>query len=272
MNIGSLGLVRSGVSVGIARTNNYNAARNHFTEFLKFTDLMSSEFEGTLEEWLATLEEPNAICDVEIVQQFATYLEKYARKSTDNKPLAKGTIMDILSSLKTLFNHSLFIKNTIFQDVNDWYTRMRSNTKNQVTRRDMRRGTRSTSRSKPIGREQLKDIMNTLLGQNTITSLRKGVYLGATFNSSARTSELCYLCDDDGTFWDLDFEMLFFNQKEMKVAEEKMNCFVSDSSFYQLDQYWLFAIYYMLGGGQFAYGPNNAHENFIFPELFSKED
>ena len=96
MNIGSLGLVRSGVSVGIARTNNYNAARNHFTEFLKFTDLMSSEFEGTLEEWLATLEEPNAICDVEIVQQFATYLEKYARKSTDNKPLAKGTIMGIL--------------------------------------------------------------------------------------------------------------------------------------------------------------------------------
>ena len=55
INVGSLGIARSGVRS--CRTNNYNLARNHFENFLKFTGLMNDAHDGTLEEWLASINE-----------------------------------------------------------------------------------------------------------------------------------------------------------------------------------------------------------------------
>jgi hypothetical protein len=76
---------------------------------------------------------------------------------------------------------------------------------------------------------------------------------------------------DKGSFWNPDDEKFYFSQKEMKVGEEKNDNFVSDSEFYLLDQYWLFSIYFLIGGGSQFIGPNNSHGNFIFPDLYDKE-
>lgn len=189
-----------------------------------------------------------------------------------NDPLKLGSISDILSSVKSIFN-KIFPNNKIFSGKNDqmWYTNLRAKSSQEIIRRDIKRGIASSNKSKPIGRMQMKNINETLLSINTYASIKKAVYVGTTFNSAGRSGESAYICIDSGAFWDYDDEIFYFSQKEMKVGEEKRNNFVSDSEFYSLDQYWLLFAYYITGGGSGHIGPNNSHANFIFPELYDKE-
>lgn len=57
----------------------------------------------------------------------------------------------------------------------------------------------------------------------------------------------------------------------MKVGEEKNNNFVSDSESYVIDKFWLFSVYYIIGGGSSFENPNNSHSHFVFPELYDTE-
>jgi hypothetical protein len=79
------------------------------------------------------------------------------------------------------------------------------------------------------------------------------------------------MCFDDGCYWNYDDERLYFSQKEMKVGEEKNNKFVSDSESYIIDQYWLYSIYYTIGGGSSFENSNISRSLFIFPELCDRE-
>lgn len=135
----------------------------------------------------------------------------------------------------------------------------------------MKRGVLSSNKSKPIGREQLKSVNETLLSMNSYTAIRKAVYVGTIFNSAGRSGEAAYSCIYDGAYWDYDEEKFYISQKEIKVREKKNNNYVSDSKYYVLDQYWLFFIYYIMGGGMQFIEPNNSHGNFVFPELYDKE-
>ena len=73
MNMGSFGLNRTGHGGGASRESNYNSARNYFAQYLqsKFVKLMSKE-ETDLESWIAkTPDAEKALCDIEVIQQFA---------------------------------------------------------------------------------------------------------------------------------------------------------------------------------------------------------
>ena len=84
MNMGSFGLNRTGHGGGAGRESNYNSARNYFAQYLKskFVLLMSKE-ETDLESWIAKT--PNAeiaLCDIEVIQQFASWLCHHVRNRT----------------------------------------------------------------------------------------------------------------------------------------------------------------------------------------------
>ena len=38
-----------------------------------------------------------------------------------------------------------------------------------------------------------------------------------------------------------------------------------------MDHYWLFSVYFLIGGGSNFIGPNISHGIFLFPELYDKE-
>lgn len=165
---------------------------------------MSKE-ETDLESWIAKT--PNAevaLCDIEVIQQFASWLCHHAKKSDlhySGEPLKLRSIQDILSSVKSVFN-KVFPNNKIFSGSIDqtWYTNLRSKSAQEITRRDMKRGVQSASKAKPIGRKQINNVNETLLSINTSASIRKAVYVGTTFNSTGRSGEAAYACLDDGAF------------------------------------------------------------------------
>jgi hypothetical protein len=278
MNLGSFGLNRTGHDGGAGRENNYNSAKNYFCQFLQseYVKLMAEDDESDFDTWVRNNEgAQSALCDVEVIQQFASWLCHHAKKSEKyyrSEPLALRSILDMLSSTKSIFN-KIFPNNTIFTGNAEqpWYTKLRSKSSQEVTRRDMKRGVISSNKAKPLGREQIRNVLQTLFSVNTFTSIRKAVYVGTTFNSAGRSGECAYTCIDNGTYWDYDEEKLYMAQKEIKVAEEKNNNYVSDYKYYLLDQYWLFFVYYICGGGSQFIGPNNRHGNFVFPELYDKE-
>jgi hypothetical protein len=273
MNVGSFGLNRTGHG-GSARDSNVAMAQNFFCNFLKCdkVQLMGEEEENNLESWINS--KPNAmeaVCDIEVIQQFSSWLCHYARKG-NGEILKLGSILDILSCTKKLFN-TLFPSNTIFSGNKDqvWYTNLRAKSNQEIIRRNIKLGVASSNKSKPIGRALMKNVNETLLSINSYQSIRKAVYVGSTFNTAGRSGEAAYMCFDEGCYWDYDDEKLYFHQKEMKVGEEKNNNFVSDAESYVIDQYWLFSIYYITGGGSHFENPNNSHSHFVFPELYDKE-
>ena len=274
MNKGSFGLNRTGHG-GSSRDSNAVMADGYFCAYMKspFAQLMQEEDNRTLQSWKDAHDgAQDAICDVEVIQQFASWLCNYARRPITHEVLKLGTILDILSSTKRIFN-SLFPTNTIFMGNTEqvWYTLLRAKSKQEITRRDIKRGVSSSNKSKPVGRVQMRSVIETLITINSTASLRKAVYTGTTFNSAGRSGEVAYMCFDSGCYWDYDDEKLYFSQKEMKVGEEKNNNFVSDAETYVTDQYWLFSIYYILGGGCTFQNSNNSHSHFVFPELYDKE-
>jgi hypothetical protein len=108
-----------------------------------------------------------------------------------------GTIKDIITSIKTIFEE-LHPQNTIFNGEQIWYTKMRFSGEGAVRRRDMRRGVSSQNKAKGIDRTIMQNCIATLLMRNTHDSIRKATYLGATFNSAGRPSELSYCCINCG--------------------------------------------------------------------------
>ena len=98
MNTGSFGLDRTGHG-GSARDSNYNSGRNYFTSFLKsdYVRLMSEDDDDDLEAWIQQNEGAEfAICDIEVIQQFASWLCNHASYGKCNDPLKLGSISDIL--------------------------------------------------------------------------------------------------------------------------------------------------------------------------------
>lgn len=108
-------LNRTGHGGGAGREANYSVARNYFKSFLRseYVKLMSEDDESDLNAWIINNPDAEgAICDIEVIQQFASWLGDYARKS-NGELLALGSIGDILSSIKSVFN-ALFPNNTVF--------------------------------------------------------------------------------------------------------------------------------------------------------------
>ena len=191
-----------------------------------------------------------AVCDIEIIQQFSSLLCHYARKGN-------GEILKLGSTLE-LFN-TPFPSNTIFSGIKDqvWYTNLWAKSNQEIIRRNIKLGVASSNKSKPIGRALMKNVNETLLSINSYQSIRKAVYIGSTFNTAGRSGEATYMCFDEECYWDYD------DQKEMKVGEEENNNFVSDAESYVIDQYCLFSIYYITGGGPHFENPNNSHSHFF---------
>ena len=249
-HVGSFGFTRTG-HVGISRNSNLKMAENYFKGFMKHekVTLMTETYEGSLSTWVNETEDAEkAICDIEVIQQFASWLCSHARKivGSESQFLMLGSVKDILSSTRTTFN-ALFPGNTIFSGSKDqlWYTNLRYKSQQEIVRRDIKVGVASSNKSKPIGRTMIKNIIETLFQINTKQSITKAIYVGTTFNSAGRSGEAAFTCIDTGCYRDLDEEKLYFNQKEMKVGEEKKNSFVSDSEHFMIDQYWLLSTYYM---------------------------
>ena len=273
MNKGSFGLNRTGHG-GSSRDPNAVMAENYFCQYLKsdYVQLMKEDDESGLLAWKdAHSGAQGALCDEGVIQQYASWLCNYARRN-QGEVLKLRTILDILSSTKRAFN-TMFPTNTLFRGDTDqsWYTTLRAKSSQEITRRDIKRGVMSSNKSKPVGRAQMRNVIETLLSINSNSSARKAVYAGTTFNSAGRSGEVAYMCFDEGSYWDYDDQKLYFQQKEMKVGEEKNNNFVSDAETYLTDQYWLFSIYYILGGGCSFQNTNNTHRHFVFPELYDKE-
>jgi hypothetical protein len=142
-----------------------------------------------MHSWIATnLNAQEALCDIEVVQQYASWLCNYAKKSNGIEYLKAGTILDILSSNKKMYN-TLFPSNTIFSGKQDqvWCTLLRAKSFQETLRRDMKRGVASSNKSKPVGRVLMRYVNETLIiSINTYQSIRKAVYAGYTFNSAGR--------------------------------------------------------------------------------------
>jgi hypothetical protein len=101
MNIGSFGLDRLGYG-GESRDPNYNAASNYFKEFLETeaVGLMNEDEENTFEEWVENNENAQElVCQIEVIEQFGTWMCDCAEKST-GEPLSAGTCGDYYSALK----------------------------------------------------------------------------------------------------------------------------------------------------------------------------
>ena len=84
MNRGNFGLNRTGHGGGAGREANYNVARNYFKSFLQseYVKLMSEDDESDLETWIINHPDAEgAVCDIEVIQQLASWLCDYARKS-----------------------------------------------------------------------------------------------------------------------------------------------------------------------------------------------
>jgi hypothetical protein len=248
MNVGSLGLNRTG-NGGSSRDGNYNMARNHILAFLKssFMNLIDEDNEDDLESWVQDQKDAGVnvmelICEIEIIEQFSNWLCDHDSKS-NGEPLTQGTIGDILSGTKTVFN-SLFPENTIFSGKGDqeWYSKMRQGSKNECSRRDFRRGVASSNKAKPVGRVLTKDVIEALIRRNTQTAYRSAVYIGTNYNAACRSGEIAYYVIDEDCYWDYDEQKLNISQNEMKVAGAKPNNFGCDAETYITDQHWLLQV------------------------------
>jgi hypothetical protein len=178
-----------------------------FAIFLKCdkVQMMGEEEENDLNVWInAQTNAMEAICDVEVIQQFASWLCHHA-KNRMGECLALGSIYDILSSTKKLFN-SLFPNNRIFSGVKDqaWYTILRARSGQEVIRRNIKLGVATSNKAKPIGRVLMNNVIETLLSINSFQSIRKAVYAGTTFNTAGRSGEAAFMCYDDTCYWDYD--------------------------------------------------------------------
>ena len=80
---------------------------------------MREDEENNLQLWVESHENAvSALCDVEVIQQFASWLCHYARTQVRGEYLSLGSILDILSSTKKLFN-AVFPSNSIFASNKD---------------------------------------------------------------------------------------------------------------------------------------------------------
>ena len=79
--------------------------------------------------------------DVQVIQQFATWLCTHARKTvgTELQYLMLGSVKDILSSTRKIFNF-VFPSNSIFTGAKEqtWYSTLRYSSQQEIVRRDMR--------------------------------------------------------------------------------------------------------------------------------------
>jgi hypothetical protein len=161
MNRGNFGLNRNGHGGGAGRQANYDQARNYFKSFLQsdYVKLMSEDDESDLETWVENNEAAEgAICNIEVIQQFSSWLCDFARKS-NGEMLTLGTTGDNLSPMKSVFNE-IFPNNNNFNGAHEqvWYTTLRAKSSQEIIRRNFRLGVASSNKAKPIGRTQLKSI------------------------------------------------------------------------------------------------------------------
>jgi hypothetical protein len=90
-------------------------------KFFKDVELMAEEDEDDFETWFEkNTDNRDSICEISVIEQWATWLCDSARQA-NGKPLSLGSIKDILSAAKTVFNE-LHPQNTIFKGVQEWYT------------------------------------------------------------------------------------------------------------------------------------------------------
>jgi hypothetical protein len=76
---------------GESRDPNYNAASNYFKEFLESeaVGLMNEDEGNTFEEWVENNENAQElVCQIEVIEQFGTWMCDCAEKST-GEPLSK---------------------------------------------------------------------------------------------------------------------------------------------------------------------------------------
>ena len=229
MNKGPFGLNRTGHG-GSSRDTNAVMAENYFCQYLKseYVQLMKEDDESGLLAWKdAHSGAQDALCDEGVIQQYASWLCHFARQK-QGEVLKLRTILDILSSTKRAFN-ALFPTNTIFRGDTEqsWYTTLRSRSSQEITRRDIKRGVMSSNKSKPVGRTQMRNVIETLLSMNSNSSARKAVYAGTTFNSAGRSGEVAYMCFDEGSYWDYDDQKLYFQQSIFSLHILKSKVFTN---------------------------------------------
>ena len=142
-HVGSFGFNRTG-HVGISRAPNVKMAESYIFSFLKHekVGLMDENYEGCFLSWArATENAEKALCDVQVIQQFATWLCTHARKTvgTELQYLMLGSVKDILSSTRKIFNF-VFPSNSIFTGAKEqtWYSTLRYSSQQEIVRRDMR--------------------------------------------------------------------------------------------------------------------------------------
>jgi hypothetical protein len=128
------------------------------------------------------------LCDESLLARFATFLAKYYVKD-DDKHLMCGSALQYMSGV---FNciQDLFSNNPSYskKDLHPWYTELRQILEREISLRCQLLGEEIASKSYPIGRDQLREIVTWLLNQNSAEHVYQAFNLVLQFNSGGGRS------------------------------------------------------------------------------------
>ena len=124
-------------------------------------------------------------------------------------PLAKGTVLQYISSVKTaaskLYEDSIFFKEANLA----WYTAIRKDMESTIKRQCILNGVRIAYKARPVFRPQMITIAGFLLKEGTAESLSRRAAIVTAFACVGRSGEVALTHFND-SYWDnLEYSMTF---------------------------------------------------------------
>ncbi|MGH7954610.1 MAG: hypothetical protein ACREOZ_01480, partial [Gloeomargaritales cyanobacterium] len=202
-----------------------------------------------------------------VLAEFCTFLlGKHNRNDTYFKP---DTQRQYFSGIKTV----LVRRYPKLGQSPDWYEDLVGALKMRGRAEAIRRGDPISEKTIGISRSTLKAMCVHLMKQNTPTAYESRCVLSSLFHATGRGGEVS-TSTWDSAYWDLDGDMLIFDWRETKKAEESVMTFHPDASSFHLDQFHTLACYLLAGQGRYdaaaALIPGGT--NWIFPAYVNMAD
>jgi len=243
ISFGKIGAKKS----AIVFEEKHHGALSHFEDFLIKKDLSSES------------DNEDVICNILLFQEFAFYLMNMALKKNtiDPTPLKTSSAIANLGNVKE-YIRSKYPQNIIWQghdsekggknNSGGWYTLIRIEMERCGLIRAIEQGVSEESKSTPLGRSQVSNMVTYLLSSNAETGVYESLYVVTTFISVGRAGEAGWASWKQAEVNYIE-NVLDFQWNEHKTARQSQMNAYPDMETFTLDFYFLSALYFILGAG-----------------------
>ena len=147
-----------------------------------------------------------------------------------------------------------------------WYTKLLESIEYKVFLRLLNGGSSTDGKSRPMGAEITATAIKQMIREGKPSKIEMALVVGLQRQSIGRASEASKALWTN-CYWDYAEEALCMQWNMQKVHKTKLISYSNDRKFKYLDVYFLFGMYYMIGGGRRTTNAAQVSTNIVLPHF-----